>query len=355
MKTLDRYIGVSVTKGYLIVLAVLLPIFSFLLFVNELEDVGKGTYDALGGLVYVLLTAPGRILDLTPVAALLGGVVALGGLAAGSELMAVRAAGVSVMRIGGAVMKAGLVLMLMVVILAQFVVPPLNQHAEERRSLAVTGAGTFLKDKGFWSRDGLRYINVQHVLHGRVPVGVEIYEFDQQGRLRSFVHAQRAKIENPHRWKLIDVERKLLDGPTIRSQHLPEADWEPFLSKTQVRVLELPPTTLSPLDIYQYARHLRETGQAAEHMELRFWQQATLPLATGAMTLLSLPFVFGGLRSASFGKRLALGSVLGVGFYLVNQIVANLGLLVGVSAPLIALTPILALFLLILLVMRRIR
>ncbi len=355
MKTLDRYIGVSVAKGYVIVLAVLLPVFSFLLFVNELEDVGKGTYDALGGLLYVLLTAPGRMLELTPVAALLGGIVALGGLAAGSELMAVRAAGVSVMRIGGAVMKASLALMLLVIVLAQFVVPPLNQLAERRRSMAVTGAGTFLKDKGFWSRDGLRYINVRHVLHGRIPVDVEIYEFDPHGRLRTFLHARRADIENPHRWKLIDVQRKRFDGQRVQDEHLRKLDWKPFLSETQVRVLELPATTLSPLDTYQYARHLRDTGQAAEHAELRFWQQATLPLTTGAMTLLSLPFVFGALRSASFGKRLALGAVLGVGFHLVNQIAANLGLLLGISAPLIALTPILALFLLVLLVMRRIR
>ncbi len=98
MKTLDRYIGVSFAKGYLIVLAILLPVFSFLIFVNELEDAGKGTYDALGALVYVLLTAPARALELTPVTALLGSIVALAGLAAGSELWAIRVAGVSVMR-----------------------------------------------------------------------------------------------------------------------------------------------------------------------------------------------------------------------------------------------------------------
>ena len=355
MKTLDRYIGVSVAKGYLIVLAVLLPVFSFLIFVNELEDVGKGTYDALGGLIYVLLTAPGRALELAPVTALLGCIVALGGLAAGSELLAIRVSGVSVMRLGGAVMKTGLVVMLLVVILAQFVVPPLNQLAETRRSMAVTGAGTFLKDKGFWSRDGRRYISVQHVRHGRIPVGVEIYEFDEQGQLRTFIHAQRADIENPQHWRLVDVHRKQFDGRTIHSQHLPQVDWDPFLSETQVRALELPPTSLSPTDIYQYARHLRETGQAAGQIELRFWQQAALPLATGAMTLLALPFVFGPLRAASFGKRLALGGILGVGFYLLNQIAANLGLLLGVSAPLVALAPSLALVLLTLLVLRRIR
>ena len=151
------------------------------------------------------------------------------------------------------------------------------------------------------------------------------------------------------------MKRKYFDGSSIQSEHLPQLDWEPFLSETQVRVLELPPTTLSPSDTYQYARHLRETGQAAEQIELRFWQQVTLPLATGAMTLLSLPFVFGPLRSASFGKRLGLGAMLGVGFYLVNQIVTNLGLLLGISAAVVALTPIVALILLTLLVLRRIR
>ncbi len=355
MRTLDRYIGASVAKGYVLVLAVLLPVFSFLLFVNELEDVGKGTYDALDGLVYVLMTGPGLMLELTPVAALLGGIVALGGLAAGSELLAARVAGVSVMRIGGAVMKTGLLLMLLVVLMAQFIVPPLNQRAETRRSAELTKAGTFLADNGFWSRDGLRYINVQRVLHGRIPYGVEIYEFDEDRRLRTFIQAERANLANPNRWRLLRVMHKRFDGQSVQSQVLPELEWEPFLSETQVHVLELPPTALSPTDTLRYAQHLRETGQAAEQVELRFWQQASLPLATGAMTLLSLPFVFGGLRSASFGKRLALGAVLGVAYYLVSQIVANLGLLVGISAAVVALTPVLALVLLTLLVIRRIR
>ncbi len=355
MKILDRYIGFSVAKGYLIVLAVLLPIFGFLVFVDELEDVGKGRYRATDAFVYVLLTAPARALDLGPVTALLGSIIALGGMAAGSELVAIRAAGVSVMRLGGAVLKTGLALMLLVVLLGQFVVPYLNQYAETRRSEAVSKAGTFIKGKGFWSKDGLRYVNVSNVLHGRVPVGIDIYEFDENNRLRVFIRAKRAAIEEKKGWKLINVKRKQFDGPKIRNEHLSELDWEPFLSDTQVRVLELPPQSLSPSDLYQYAQHLQETGQAAEQVELRFWQQAFLPISTGVMALLSLPFLFGPLRSASFGTRLALGGMLGVGFYLLNQIVANLGLLMGISAPLVAGAPILVLLLGTLLVLRQVR
>lgn len=352
MRTLDRYVGLSFTQGYVIVVLVLLPIFSFLVFVDQLEDVGKGGYGTLDSLVYVLQTAPGRLIDVSPIAVFLGGIVSLGRLAATSELVAMRAAGVSSMRLGGAVMKAGVLLMLAVALLSQYVVPALDQDALKRRSLAMSGTGTLLKDGGLWSRDGRHYLNVGRLEHGRVPLDIDIYEFNPQGRLISYVHASRADVRDGNQWQLHDVDRKTIDPRQLRNEHLDSLVWESFLAKKQIRALELPPQSLSPTDLYQYVRHLRRTGQVADRVELTFWQQVLLPLNTLAMGLFSLPFVFGPLRSASFGKRLTMGAVVGVALLLVNQIITNLGLVVGLSAPLISAIPI-ALVLLITAVMMR--
>jgi len=353
MRTLDRYVGISFIQGYVIVVMVLLPIFSFLVFVDQLEDVGKGSYGTLDGLVYVLQTAPGILVDLSPVAVFLGGIVSLGRLAAGSELVAMRAAGVSSMRLGGAVIKAAALIMLALALLSQYVVPPLDQNALKGRSLAISGTGTLLKGQGFWSRDGRHYLNVGRLEHGRVPLDIDIYEFNQQGRLLSYVHAGRANVRNGTQWRLHDVDRKTIDPEQIRNERMDSLVWESFLAKKQIRALELPATSLSPTDLYQYVRYLRRTGQVADRIELTFWQQVLLPLYTVAMGLFSLPFVFGPLRSASFGKRLTTGAVVGVALVLLNQIVTNLGLVVGLSAPLIATIPIALVVLITAVLMRR--
>jgi len=51
-------------------------------------------------LLYTALTLPGRVLELTPTSALLGSIIALGLLAKNLELLAMRASGISIRRVG---------------------------------------------------------------------------------------------------------------------------------------------------------------------------------------------------------------------------------------------------------------
>ena len=96
MLTLDRHIWLRVIKGYALVIAILLSIFSLIAFVNELDMVGRGTYGIADAALNVLLTAPGRMVELAPATALMGSIIGLGELAAGHELIAMLALGISV-------------------------------------------------------------------------------------------------------------------------------------------------------------------------------------------------------------------------------------------------------------------
>lgn len=86
---------------------VLVALVDFFTFADELGDLGKGKYD-LGKVVqFVILTSPRVLYELMPSAALVGGLVTLGGLANGRELMAMQAAGASRARIIRAVLAGG--------------------------------------------------------------------------------------------------------------------------------------------------------------------------------------------------------------------------------------------------------
>jgi len=147
MKTLDRYIGSRFIWGFLLVMLILVFLFSFLELVVQLDDVGKGNYQVLDCFLFVALTLPTRILDLVSLSALLGSILALGMLADRGELVAMRAAGLSVGRICVSVLAAGGLLMMLTGIVAEFVAPPLEQQARTRRSLAISGSPTMLLTK----------------------------------------------------------------------------------------------------------------------------------------------------------------------------------------------------------------
>lgn len=341
MKILDHYIGVRLLQGYLLVMLVLLPLFSFLDIVEQLDDVGTGSYQLLDAFVFVGLMLPRRMLDLLPIIALLGSSVALGWLANSNELLAMQATGVSILRLGWSIMKTGVLLMLLAAGLEEFVASPVQQYALQQRSLAISGSKAVRTQYGFWFHHGPQYINIRNVHDRRAPAEMDIYEFTQHGQLRSFTHAGEVDTSIPEQWLLLNVTQKTIKKGDIRSDHVPSMHWESTLTPSQVDLVGLPIESLSPSELYHYIAYLRTSGQKANRYELMFWQKLVLPPVTGAMVLLSTSFVFGWLRSASTGKRIILGSVVGIAFYLGNQIMANAGLLLDLNPLLTALIPLL--------------
>jgi lipopolysaccharide export system permease protein len=334
LRTLDRYVGLTLARSYLLALVALLAVFSIFALVEELEDLGKGRYRLADAALFVLLTTPRRVIDLAPVTALLASLT-------GRELVAMQAAGVSPLRLGWAALRPALLFVLGAVALGQFVAPPLDRVAHVGRAQALSATVAIQSEHGFWSRQGHRFLSVRDIRAGGVLGDVELYEFDAEGALRRFTHARRAEVGPGRQWRLTGVVQKEFEPGGIVRRQLPVLAWESFLSLEQVGLLALQPSTLSFSDLYAYVRYLRASGQDAASYELALWQKASMPLAVGAMTLLSVPFVLGVMRMASTGQRMMIGSLVGVGFHLASQIAARLGLLLNVSPALTALAPVL--------------
>ena len=137
---LDRYLRGMTLRAFLLISAGLTALFSLLTFVEQLSYVGQGHYRLTDALIYVLLTAPYRLLQLTPVSMLLSSLLALGALARSSELTAFRSLGVSEVRIVGALLKLALPIIAVLFLVAQFVIPPAQQLAQRQQAAALNGA-----------------------------------------------------------------------------------------------------------------------------------------------------------------------------------------------------------------------
>jgi lipopolysaccharide export system permease protein len=279
---------------------------------------------------------------MVPMAALLGSIIALGMLADKGELIVMRAAGLSVQRICFSVLATGALLMLATGILEEYVAPPMEQHARLSRSLAISDTGILLTKQGFWARQGHSFIHVGKTLSGGIAADLDVYEGDKEGGLRAFIHAREADIHDNKRWVLKDIRKKVIEEQRITTYNLPTMDLNSFLSTEQVNILALPPDSLSPSDLYQYIQALRQRGQNADTYVLALWQKLAVPLTTGAMVLLSLPFVFGPPREKSIGLRITVGAMVGIGFYLANQIIGYMGLLLELHPAFTTLAPVAA-------------
>lgn len=343
---LDRYLILNHVKGTLPVLFLLLALFSFVAFAEELEKAGEGAFTQVDALLVVLFTTPRRIVDLMPVTVLMGGLMGLGAMANHQELIVARAAGMSKARMARPVALTAVSAAIVVILMQSFLVPASEREAAQLRSKALEA--TTMKAGGtveFWTRSGQSIVHVEDVRFNRVLTNVEIYDTDAEGNLLQLVEAAEATIAGADTWLLEDVRRTRLDGVSAEEERLAQLRWTGLLSETQAGILMLPLDALSPHDLVRYIRHLRENGLDTHHFRVVFWQQASIAIAVIAMGLLSLPMLAGSTRSISASQRIVLGGLMGIGFFLLQQVTGHLAGLFNLLPWLTIMAPVLVLLL----------
>lgn len=337
MSLIDRYIGVTVALGVFGVLSALLVLMGFFELLAELEDVTPA-YTTVNAFTYVGLILPRYTYDLFPIATLLGSLIGLGTLASHSELIAMRAAGVSVSRILGAVLKAGLGLLLLVFLIGEYLAPVSEQQAQRLKMEALSDQVTLKTGYEIWSRSGDTYINAREVLPDGRLGDISIFEFDPQRRLRQATHADLATFQG-NNWLLQGVEQSLFSDAAIRVVKQDQLSRPNLLTLTVLDVISVKPHMLPAWDLWRYVVFLKRNGQDAATYEVAFWGKVVAPLVTLVMLFLSIPFVFGPLRSVGIGQRIFTGALIGIVFYLLNRAFSYLALVYGINPLFAALFP----------------
>ena len=344
MKILDRYIVVNYLMGLFPVLLLLLALFSFVALADELEEVGKGTFSQIDAFLVLLYTSPRRIVDLMPVSALLGGLMGLGAMANHHELVAARAAGMSKARMARPVFEAVLMAAALVIFMQALLIPVSERAASELRSKALEetslGLGGNLE---FWTRSGENFVHVSDVLFNRILENIEIYNTDSKGKLRQLIQARRATIVGNDTWLLEEVVRTRLDGLTANEERRPSMEWKGLLSEEQANILILPLEALAPLDLVRYITHLQANDLDTHHFRVIFWQQVSVVITVLAMGLLSLPLLVGSTRAISASQRIIMGGIIGIVFYLLQQVTGHFAELFNLIPSVTILTPVLLL------------
>ena len=95
MKLFSRYLFQEIVASILLMMLALLALFAFFDLIQELESLGKGTYGLGQILMFVLLSVPGHVYEVVPVAVLIGTMYALAQFGRNSELVVLRTSGIS--------------------------------------------------------------------------------------------------------------------------------------------------------------------------------------------------------------------------------------------------------------------
>jgi lipopolysaccharide export system permease protein len=338
MRKLNSYIGRTVVSSIFIVFLVILALDVIAAVVDEIDNLGKN-YVFKEAMIYVGLTLPTRVYNSIPLAALTGCLIGLGQLAATSELVIMRAAGVSVARIAWAVMKPVLLLILLAAALGEYVTPWTDQMAESGKAIAKGDRQEQEGQLGLWSREGDEFLHFNVVMPNGKMLGVSRYLYDQHHNLRSVSFAQSATYQGGYWLEESGVithfpEPDSVDGQMSQSEFLTRR-WDTTLSPDLVNVLVMPPRTLAIQTLYDYARYLDTHEQKSSAYWLAFWQKSLQPLATVGLVLIAISFIFGPLREVTMGYRVFTGVIVAIVFRMTQDLLGPSSLVFGFS-PLIA-------------------
>ena len=352
---IDRYIARSIAWSSVFVTLILLTLFVFIDFIGELGDAGKGDYGVVQALIYVVLRLPELLYQLFPVLALLGTLVGLALLANHGELIAMRAAGVSLWRILGSVSMIGLVLVVLSFVVGEWLAPKSGVFAEQYKSRLQKGDESFMKiDNGSWLRDKNHFIYVEGLAADGKPGGVRIWTVDDESlEITQSLYAETA-VPLAQGWQLSNVERITLSMSGMDRERVRMMSWDDFPTQSLLAAASTKPEELSVVELFRYVNYLHSNGIEALSYEQTLYSKMVAPLTVAVMVLLAFPFVFGSLRSAGIGHYVFIGACIGIGFHLLNELLRYGGLVYGLPPLLSALAPTVLFFTIALFSLRRI-
>ena len=226
----QRYLLREVSLATLLVLVAFLALFGFFDLIAELKDVGRNGYAMQHAVFYVLLTLPGRVYELMPIAMLIGTLYALSNLARHSEITVLRAAGVSTRQLLLALFRVAALFAVVTFLVGEVVAPPAEKAAQELRVRTKTGVVAADFRTGLWLKDEQSFINVRGVLPDNRLQGVRIYEFDPRYQLQSVSEAAEGEYLPPDSWRLTGVVRTVLEGERGRVEKKDEMLWHSALT-----------------------------------------------------------------------------------------------------------------------------
>lgn len=353
MNKLTLYIGTTITKLILLVVLLELGIDFIFSLVNELRYVGTNDYSLLQAFSYLILTTPERVYLMFPISALIGTLMGLGVLASHSELVVMRAVGMSIGDIILAVLKTAFVLALIAWCFGELVAPEAEQLAQNQKSYALSGGQAMNTKSGTWLKDGNSFVYIRTTMVGGHLEGITRYQFDKDLKLLKSSYAEYADYKNKE-WVLSHIRQTSFVEGKPKVESISQEIWHSAVNPEMLGVVGVKALEkLTMNGLLQTISYRENNGLDSARYKLAFWEKVFQPFAVLIMMFLAIPFVFGPLRETSLGLKMLSGIMFGFIFYILNKLIGPMAVVFHWPAILGAIIPSFLFFLLGLWLLRR--
>jgi lipopolysaccharide export system permease protein len=354
VNTIKRLIYKEIVNAVGFVILGFLGLFFFFDLIDELQWVGKGVGLAPGrqldldkiyllpqAFSYVTLIVPSHVYELMPIAVLIGTIFVMARLAQSSEFTILRTSGLGPVKALRVLSGLGLAFVVLTFLVGDYLSPFCDRQAQLMRSkyfgqITVGQTGAWLNEKQPQSHQA---VNVGAITPEGNLKDIKVYEFSTQGKLLSLTQAQQGEFaNNADAWLLHQVHRDEFNTETDPQRITPEVSlspvkrldletlmWPTNIKPEMVAVALLKPERMSAIDLFQYIRHLQSNAQTAQLYEIEFWKKVFYPISCLVMVVLALPFGYLHFRSGNIATMVFAGVMIGISFFLMNNVFGYIG------------------------------
>jgi len=348
MKTVRKLIYREVIISICLVTLGFLSLFLFFDLVDELPAIGKSS--PLGGeenvyllrhaMLYVVLQIPNHIYELLPISVLIGTIFVMARLAQSSEFTILRTSGLGPWKALRLLLSLGAVFVVASFAVGDYLAPVADRGAQLLKAkyqgrITIGQTGAWLKEKQAYSNS---VVNVRALAANNEMQGIRIFEFDNKGLVVSMTEAESAQFADNDTWLLKKTMRtdfqiqpstdsidKAVESANVSISREAEMRWPTDISAEMVSVALLKPDRMATYDLFNYVQHLKANGQTAQRYEIEFWKKVFYPLSCLVMVFLALPFAYLHFRSGSVTSYVFGGVMIGISFFLLNNVFGYIG------------------------------
>jgi len=324
------------TKAYLLRFAsLLLGLVVFLQMLDLLanaDSVLEGGGEPLKSLsLYIMLRVPSIVETVAPLAGLLGALTALVVLANNSEIIAMRAAGKSVLSLVSCLIVVGLISAMLLFIFSDSLVVRFNSQLEDWKSTGYKPDGEVVDGNEAWLIEGDIIIRVGHVLkNGFVLNDIRLFNQTETYAIDDIVNIRLAIWESDS-WNLFGVKK--VGGANTNTEY--PISWDTSLVPEDFNKLANPPSELTFDELEHYVREVALGTRPTYYYDTWLQQKLAGPVVLALMPLLAAIAAFAQQRQGSAVIVVVYGITLGFFFIVTDNLLLAMGQF-GALPPFIA-------------------
>ncbi|MCL2669388.1 MAG: LPS export ABC transporter permease LptG [Syntrophaceae bacterium] len=328
MKTIDRYVSQEFLRTLLLITVSILCLFLIIDFFEKIRMFLSNHATPQQMATYFFYRSPMMLAQILPAAVLLTTLLTFGILSRHSEIIAMKANGISLYRISRPALVIASVVCLFIFLLSEWVTPYTNGRAETIRLIEVQKRrvmGSFKQDQ-IWFRGQLGIYNFRFFdPETQTLQGVTLYYLDREMNLQMRIDAERGEWQDG-RWLFHNVlvtrfafgTFPAVERSATRTVDIPEKPEDFKMIQQNVEMMGY-------FELRHYIARLQKEGYDATRYIVDLQGKIAFPCVAVILVVIGIAFSLRPERSGGVAQEIGVGLIIGFSYWLVYAFGLSLG------------------------------